>query len=72
MRAALGSVVWTDLHALPRQPIIAVPVGSCEQHGPHLPLDTDTTIAIAVAEAVARELPGAWVAPAIALSLIHI
>jgi mycofactocin system creatininase family protein len=44
--------------------LVLVPVGSIEQHGPHLPLDTDTTIAIAVAEAVAAELPGAWVAPA--------
>lgn len=45
--------------------LVLVPVGSIEQHGPHLPLDTDTTIAIAVAEAVAKELPGAWVAPAL-------
>jgi creatinine amidohydrolase len=45
--------------------LVLVPVGSIEQHGPHLPLDTDTTIAIAVAEGVARELPGTWVAPAI-------
>ena len=45
--------------------LVLVPVGSIEQHGPHLPLDTDTTIAVAVAEAVARELPGAWVAPAV-------
>ena len=45
--------------------LVLVPLGSIEQHGPHLPLDTDTTIAIAVADAVARELPGAWVAPAL-------
>lgn len=45
--------------------LVLVPVGSIEQHGPHLPLDTDTTIAVAVAEAVAQELPGAWVAPAL-------
>jgi mycofactocin system creatininase family protein len=50
---------------------LAVPVGSTEQHGPHLPLDTDTRIATAVAGAVATSLaddPGlAWlVAPAIA------
>lgn len=29
-------------------PIVIVPVGSWEQHGPHLPFDTDTQIACAV------------------------
>ncbi|MDH6244815.1 mycofactocin system creatininase family protein [Mycobacterium sp. OTB74] len=46
-----------------------VPLGSTEQHGPHLPLDTDTRIAIAVSVAAAELLDGstAWtVAPAIA------
>ncbi|MGO1768636.1 MAG: mycofactocin biosynthesis peptidyl-dipeptidase MftE [Microbacterium sp.] len=51
-------------------PIVLVPVGATEQHGPHLPLDTDARIASAVASAVARELRGrgrdAVVAPAIA------
>lgn len=45
--------------------LVLVPVGSLEQHGPHLPLDTDTVIATAVARAAAERL-GAWVAPAIA------
>ncbi|GAA4703813.1 mycofactocin biosynthesis peptidyl-dipeptidase MftE [Nocardioides conyzicola] len=45
--------------------LVLVPVGSIEQHGPHLPLDTDTAIAVAVAERVAAELPGTWVAPAL-------
>jgi creatinine amidohydrolase len=44
--------------------LVLVPLGSIEQHGPHLPLDTDTTIAVAVAEGVAAET-GAWVAPAL-------
>lgn len=45
--------------------LVLVPVGSLEQHGPHLPLDTDTVIATAVANRVAERL-NAWVAPAIA------
>jgi mycofactocin system creatininase family protein len=35
---------------------LVIPVGSTEQHGPHLPLDTDTRIATAVAHAVADRL----------------
>jgi mycofactocin system creatininase family protein len=50
---------------------LVVPVGSVEQHGPHLPLDTDARIATAVGRAVADRLTNDnesnWlVAPAIA------
>jgi len=37
-------------------PALIIPVGSVEQHGPHLPLDTDTRIATAVARSVADRL----------------
>lgn len=55
---------------LPAGPTVLVPVGSTEQHGPHLPLDTDTVIAVAVATRAADRLIAggreAIVAPAIA------
>jgi mycofactocin precursor peptide peptidase len=42
---------------------VIVPLGSLEQHGPHLPLDTDTRIAAAVARAAAAGRTGVAVAP---------
>jgi creatinine amidohydrolase len=46
---------------------VLVPLGSTEQHGPHLPLDTDTRIATAVAGGAQARLGHEWlVAPAIA------
>jgi creatinine amidohydrolase len=59
----LADRTWPEVDG---RPLVLVPIGSIEQHGPHLPLDTDTTIAVAVAEAVAAEQGGeALVAPAI-------
>ena len=59
MTSRLGDVTWTDLWNLAPRPIIAIPVGSCELHGPHLPLDTDTRIAVALAEGLATSFePG--------------
>ncbi len=43
-----------------------VPLGSTEQHGLHLPLSTDTDIAVAVAEGAAARNPRLVVAPAVA------
>jgi len=46
--------------------VLLVPVGATEQHGPHLPLSTDTDLAAAVATAAARRLRDAMVAPPVA------
>lgn len=46
-------------------PTLVVPLGSTEQHGPHLPLDTDTRIATALSVRLAGRL-GHLLAPAIA------
>lgn len=47
--------------------VLVVPLGSTEQHGPHLPLDTDTVIARTVAETAALRVDVAVVAPPIAI-----
>jgi hypothetical protein len=44
----LAGARWPDVEQAARR-LLVVPVGSLEQHGPHLPLDTDTRIAVAVA-----------------------
>jgi creatinine amidohydrolase/Fe(II)-dependent formamide hydrolase-like protein len=48
----LGRATWPEIAATQSGCVLAVPLGSLEQHGPHLPLDTDTRIAV--------ELAGGW------------
>jgi creatinine amidohydrolase len=56
-------VSWPEIDAA--SGVIAVlPVGALEQHGPHLPLDTDTVLATGVARRIATEI-GGWLLPAI-------
>ncbi len=63
--ALSGSSTWTDVAE--RQPnILVVPLGSCEQHGPHLPLDTDTRIAAEVARRWAAGRSDVMVGPSMA------
>ncbi|MFM8868488.1 MAG: mycofactocin biosynthesis peptidyl-dipeptidase MftE [Ilumatobacteraceae bacterium] len=46
------------------KPVLLVPVGSCEQHGPHLPLATDTIIA----EHLCSQVPDVLVTPSIGIA----
>lgn len=62
MSVRLADATWPEVKAA----ILLVPLGATEQHGPHLPLGTDTAIAVAVAEATAGRVAGAVVAPALA------
>jgi creatinine amidohydrolase len=63
----LGDRRWPELDG-PATVTLLVPIGSVEQHGPHLPLDTDTRIATAVAVAAAgRAGADTLVAPAIGI-----
>ncbi len=61
-RSALSQTTWPAVAGSPPQ-VVLVPVGSCEQHGPHLPFDTDTRIAVAVATAVADRRDDVLLAP---------
>ena len=54
---------WPEIDAA-RGLIALLPVGALEQHGPHLPLDTDTVLATGVARRIADRV-GGWLLPAI-------
>lgn len=46
-----ADLTWKDVEQLdPSKAILLLPVGSIEQHGPHLPLDTDTITSLFLAE----------------------
>lgn len=59
----LGSLAWPDVDPAA---MLAVPVGSTEQHGPHLPLSTDTDVAVALCSRLGTARPDVLVAPALA------
>ncbi|MFD6451021.1 mycofactocin biosynthesis peptidyl-dipeptidase MftE [Nocardia sp. NPDC055165] len=46
--------------------ILVIPLGATEQHGPHLPLSTDSDIASAVSRRAAAERTDLLIAPAVA------
>ncbi|MDX2065945.1 MAG: creatininase family protein [Fimbriimonadaceae bacterium] len=52
----LADLTWLEVDALDRDVVFLLPTGATEQHGPHLPMDTDTCLVDAVARAVERRL----------------
>jgi mycofactocin system creatininase family protein len=59
----LGELTSPEVAARASRSVLAVPVGATEQHGPHLPLATDTDIATALADRLADAVDGVLVAP---------
>src|SRR5579862_3774496 len=62
----LSTARWPQVEAGPRR-LLVVPLGSLEQHGPHLPMDTDTRIAVAVASRASAGRDGVGLAPPVAI-----
>ena len=59
----LSDLTWMEIRDLiPQNPVIIQPVGSTEQHGPHLPVQVDISSAFEVAKAVG-DRTGCLVAP---------
>jgi creatinine amidohydrolase len=53
----LVDLTWLEAEeAIAQADLAVVAVGSCEQHGPHLTLETDSAIAQALAERLVRDL----------------
>ncbi len=49
---------WPEIkQVISRQPVCLIPVGSVEDHGHHLPLDTDNFLITSVCEEAARRIP---------------
>lgn len=70
----LGELTWPEAEALRyREPIVLLPIGSTEAHGPHLPLATDTILSeeLALRAAAALEADGDTVviAPAVGYAI---
>lgn len=59
----LGRMSWAEVaEAIPQRPIILLPIGTVEQHGPHLPVNADNMVASYVALKAAAQTD-AFVAP---------
>jgi creatinine amidohydrolase len=63
----LADLAWPEVAARAAAgAVLAVPLGSTEQHGPHLPLSTDTDIAVVLCQRLAAARPDVLVAPPVA------
>lgn len=65
MSSRAAELAWPETQARAAQ-LLLVPLGSTEQHGPHLPASTDTDLAEALAAGLAELRGDVLVAPAVA------
>jgi creatinine amidohydrolase len=62
----LSALAWPDVAARASATVLALPLGSTEQHGPHLPLGTDTEIAVALVHRLTEARADVVAAPPLA------
>jgi creatinine amidohydrolase len=66
----LAEMTREDVARMRRKPVVLLPVGAVEQHGPHLPLGADIIQPVTVLERVA-ERTGAVLAPTIPYGVVQ-
>jgi len=58
-RVRYDELTWPEMQeAISQQPVVLLPFGAVEDHGPHLPLNTDNIIVEAICLEAARRTPG--------------
>ncbi|CAN5604760.1 creatininase family protein [soil metagenome] len=71
---ALSRLTSPEVHqAISEHPVLLLPIGAIEAHGPHLPIDTDVIIAVHLAERATVSLrthgTAAWTLPPLTYSV---
>lgn len=57
VKAQYGKFTWPDIKGVDKDRVVILPVGAMEDHGTHLPLDTDNLIVSEIARAVTERIP---------------
>lgn len=57
MKTAYGQLTVDEVRSADKDRVVILSVSATEDHGPHMPLDTDTVLGMAVAEGVAQKAP---------------
>jgi creatinine amidohydrolase len=57
MKNVYGKMTWPEIKEVDKDRVVILPVGAMEDHGPHLPLDTDNLIVSEIAKGVAEKMP---------------
>ena len=58
----LGKMTWPEVNeAVQQKKVVLIPAGAMEQHGPHLPIDTDILLPVSLCDLAAEKAPDLFV-----------